>query len=250
MQLGTPKTVSSPPALNTAHASTATTPGTMSSTTPVTAAAALNMRAKLLPPTLAGVSEAAARLREGKLLAFPTETVYGLGANALMESSVLEIFKVKGRPLTDPLIIHVPTAAAALKCLSFPNPVDPSCPSEGRAMFDRLSEVFWPGALTIVALAKPHIPLKVSAGTGEAQCAPNACPRVVGFPPALTPPSRTTLLGFVGLRCPSHPLALRVLEAAGVPVAAPSANRFGHVSPTRASHVLNDLGDSDIGEAM
>mmetsp|Transcript_10424 Transcript_10424/g.18874 ORF Transcript_10424/g.18874 Transcript_10424/m.18874 type:complete len:529 (-) Transcript_10424:83-1669(-) len=217
MQLGTPKTASSPPALNTAHASTATTPGTMSSTTPVTAAAALNMRAKLLPPTLAGVSEAAARLREGKLLAFPTETVYGLGANALMESSVLEIFKVKGRPLTDPLIIHVPTAAAALECLSFPNPVDPSCPSEGRAMFDRLSEVFWPGALTIVALAKPHIPLKVSAGTG-----------------------------FVGLRCPSHPLALRVLEAAGVPVAAPSANRFGHVSPTRASHVLNDLGDSDI----
>ncbi|GMH71497.1 hypothetical protein TL16_g05665 [Triparma laevis f. inornata] len=209
MQLGTP------PALNTHH-STATTPGTMSSTTPVTAAAALNMRAKLLPPTLAGVSEAAARLREGKLLAFPTETVYGLGANALMESSVMEIFKVKGRPLTDPLIIHVPSAAAALDCLSFPNP-DPSAISEGRAMFDRLSEVFWPGALTIIALAKSHIPLKVSAGTG-----------------------------FVGLRCPSHPLAIRVLEAAGVPVAAPSANRFGHVSPTRASHVLNDLGNSDI----
>jgi len=173
-------------------------------------------RAKLLPPTLAGVIEAASRLRNGQLLAFPTETVYGLGANALMESSVMEIFKVKGRPLTDPLIIHVPSAQAALDCLEFPAS-SAAEPSEGRAMFDRLTGVFWPGALTIVAKAKPHIPLKVSANTG-----------------------------YVGLRCPSHPLAIRVLESAGVPVAAPSANRFGHVSPTRASHVMSDLGSSDI----
>ena len=108
----------------------------------------------------------------------------------------MDIFKVKGRPLTDPLIIHVPSSAAALDCLDFPPSASSNKPPEGRAMFDRLSEVFWPGALTIVAKAKPHIPLKVSANTG-----------------------------YVGLRCPSHPLAVRVLEAAGVPVAAPSANR-------------------------
>ena len=203
--------------------------------------------ATLLPPTVEGVMEAAERLKSGRLLAFPTETVYGLGANALVESAVLDIFKVKGRPLTDPLIVHVPNVEEALKCLIFPVdpsravPMPPDSPmnhssalspssssssssssairsiSEGRLVFDRLTDSFWPGALTIVALGSPILPSCVSAGTG-----------------------------YVGVRCPSHPLALRILTACGVPVAAPSANRFGHVSPTLASHVMSDLGNCDI----
>ncbi|GMI42622.1 hypothetical protein TrCOL_g4588 [Triparma columacea] len=208
----------SPMAIGTpTGAVTATTPSTLQSCTPKTSFAAKGMRAKLLPPTVAGVEEASERLRSGKLLAFPTETVYGLGANALIESAVVSIFTCKGRPMTDPLIIHIPDAASALKCVEFAEGAAGEEISEGRAVFERLTEVFWPGALTIVAKAKKHIPLKVSAGTG-----------------------------FVGVRCPSHPLAQRILAACGVPVAAPSANRFGHVSPTKAAHVMNDLGMSDI----
>lgn len=147
------------------------------------------------------IAEAAACLREGGLVAFPTETVYGLGANALKERAVRRIFVAKGRPLTDPLIVHIArneqlaTVARAIPAVAW-----------------QLVTAFWPGPLTLVLWRAPAIPPLVSAG-----------------------------LPTVAVRRPSHPVALALLAAAGVPVVAPSANRFGHTSPTRAEHVLADL---------
>ena len=155
------------------------------------------------------VEEAAHALVAGQLVAFPTETVYGLGAHAFDTAAVCRIFEVKGRPRTDPIICHVPTQEAAERLVR----LEP----RGMALLRRLSERFWPGPLTIVARACPELPDEITAGTG-----------------------------FVGVRCPDHALALELLTAAGVPVAAPSANRFGHVSPTRAKHVMNDLGAHEI----
>ena len=155
------------------------------------------------------VEEAACALVAGQLVAFPTETVYGLGAHAFDTAAVCRIFEVKGRPRTDPIICHVPTQEAAERLVR----LKPS----GMALLRRLSERFWPGPLTIVARACPELPDEITSGTG-----------------------------FVGVRCPDHALALELLTAAGVPVAAPSANRFGHVSPTRAEHVMNDLGAHEI----
>ena len=172
------------------------------------------MRAQLLK-VQAGSSQAAfeqagERLRAGKLVAFPTETVYGLGAHALQHDAVLSIFRAKGRPLTDPLIVHVPDAAAAAGLVEVST-------AETSALFGRLAQAFWPGPLTLVARAAPHVPEQVTAGTG-----------------------------FVGVRVPSHPVAQELLRVAGVPIAAPSANRFGHVSPSRAEHVRADLSESDV----
>uniref|UniRef100_K3X5G0 Threonylcarbamoyl-AMP synthase n=1 Tax=Globisporangium ultimum (strain ATCC 200006 / CBS 805.95 / DAOM BR144) TaxID=431595 RepID=K3X5G0_GLOUD len=152
-----------------------------------------------------GYKHAGEQLRAGNLIAFPTETVYGLGANALDPDAVLSIFTAKGRPLTDPLIVHVPTLDDAVKLVDLTE--------KGRLVFECLGRVFWPGPLTMVAKAVPELPLTLSAHTG-----------------------------FVGLRCPGHPVAQALLQEAKVPVAAPSANRFGHVSPTSAQHVMDDLG--------
>lgn len=151
------------------------------------------------------VSMAAAALRDGKLVAFPTETVYGLGAHAFDARACARIFEVKGRPRSDPLIVHVHTPQAAEQLVQLQ--------AEGLDMFRRLSERFWPGPLTIVAPACAALPVEVTSGSG-----------------------------FVGVRCPHHKLAIQLLEEAAVPVAAPSANRFGHVSPTRPEHVMDDLG--------
>jgi L-threonylcarbamoyladenylate synthase len=161
--------------------------------------------ASLVSPDAAGLARAGEQLRAGLLVSFPTETVYGLGANALNPDAVLSIFRAKGRPLTDPLIVHVPALedAAALVDLT----------PAGRAVFECLGRAFWPGPLTLIAKAVPALPLTVSAQTG-----------------------------FVGLRVPAHPIAQKLLREARVPVAAPSANRFGHVSPTSAAHVMDDLG--------
>ncbi|OLQ13944.1 Threonylcarbamoyl-AMP synthase [Symbiodinium microadriaticum] len=145
-----------------------------------------------------------AALRRGRLVAFPTETVYGLGANGLDPDAVLQIFEAKGRPLTDPCILHVSKAADAHALLD----LDP----DARAVFDVLTKEFWPGPLSIVGPARPVVPPQVTASTG-----------------------------FVAVRCPSHPLARQLVEAAGKPLAAPSANRFGHISPTLPDHVLQDL---------
>lgn len=163
----------------------------------------------LIEPDEAGLQAAAALLRSGELLAFPTETVYGLGANALNVEAVLNIFKAKGRPLTDPLIVHVARPADAADLIEVSDAV--------RSVFSCLADRFWPGPLTIITKASALIPLMVTANTG-----------------------------FVGIRCPNHDLARRLIAAAGVPVAAPSANRFGHVSPTRAQHVLDDLAEKGV----
>lgn len=149
------------------------------------------------------LAPAAALLRAGGLVAFPTETVYGLGANALDAVAVRRIFEAKGRPAEDPLIVHVLGLAEA-------QALSPGFPELAR----RLAEAFWPGPLTLVVPRGPSLPAAVSAG-----------------------------LDSVALRAPSHPVARALLRAAGVPVAAPSANPFGRISPTRAEHVLADLGD-------
>lgn len=164
---------------------------------------------KLLPTTSEGLDTAALLIQQGKLVAFPTETVYGLGADALNVEAVYSIFKAKGRPLTDPLIVHVCSQQQAKSLLVLT--------SEEESVFDCLSAKFWPGPLTLIAKSSPLIPLPVTANTG-----------------------------FVGIRWPDHPIALQLLQKCQLPIAAPSANRFAHVSPTRAVHVLNDLGMHDI----
>lgn len=150
------------------------------------------------------IRKAAELLRHGGLVAFPTETVYGLGANALDAAAVARIFQVKGRPSTSPLIVHVASIQAARELAR-----------EWPPTAQTLAERFWPGPLTLVLARNPRIPDIVTAG-----------------------------LDTVGLRMPAHPVALELLRAAGVPVAAPSANRFGRVSPTRAEHVRQALGDA------
>jgi len=155
---------------------------------------------ELLPP--AALGRAAALLREGKLVAFPTETVYGLGGNATSESAVAAIFAAKERPQFNPLIVHVADLAAAGKLAAF----------DGRA--HSLAQKFWPGPLTLVLKRATDCPVALLAGAG---------------------------LDTLALRVPAHPLAQSLLRAAGLPLAAPSANRSGHVSPTEASHVLDEL---------
>jgi L-threonylcarbamoyladenylate synthase len=150
------------------------------------------------------LEKAAGLLREGGLVAFPTETVYGLGANALDEAAVGRIFAAKGRPRSSPLIVHVATIAAARALSS-------AWPKEA----DALAERFWPGPLTIIVPKSAAIPAIVTAGFSS-----------------------------VGLRIPAHPVARALLEAAGIPVAAPSANRFTELSPTTAQHVRESLGEA------
>ncbi len=145
---------------------------------------------------------AAEMLRRGQLVAFPTETVYGLGADATNSDSVAGIFESKQRPSFDPLIVHVPDMTAARQVVvDFP------------VLAQKLAEKFWPGPLTLVLPKQAHICDLVTAG-----------------------------LPGVGLRIPNHPLAIEVLKAVGRPVAAPSANPFGGISPTTARHVLDGLG--------
>lgn len=146
-------------------------------------------------------------LRAGGLVAFPTETVYGLGARADQPEAVARIFQAKNRPTFDPLIAHFPDRASAAQWARF----------DARA--DRLAQRFWPGPLTLVLPrlwrdGSPRIPDLVTSG-----------------------------LDSVGVRVPSQPLALELLRRVGVPVAAPSANPFGYVSPTLAEHVRTGLGD-------
>jgi L-threonylcarbamoyladenylate synthase len=141
-------------------------------------------------------------IRAGGLVAFPTETVYGLGANALDPKAVARIFAAKGRPFTSPLIVHVSSAAMAREVVS-----------EWPSAAEVLAHTFWPGPLTLVLPRSAQIPDIVTGG-----------------------------LGTVGVRVPSHPVALEFIEAAGVPVAGPSANLFTHLSPTTAEHVRRGLG--------
>lgn len=144
---------------------------------------------------------AAMALRQGQLVAFPTETVYGLGANALDAAAVRAIYDVKGRPGDNPMIVHVTCIADLLPLVQALTP-----------LAEKLFKAFSPGPLTLVMLKSPEVPDVVTAG-----------------------------LDTVAVRIPSHPVARRLIELAGVPVAAPSANRSGRPSPTRAWHVELDL---------
>jgi L-threonylcarbamoyladenylate synthase len=149
------------------------------------------------------LQQAAALIRAGKLVAFPTETVYGLGANALDAEAVARIFAAKGRPRTSPLIVHVDSVEMARGLAS-------AWPETAEALARR----YWPGPMTLVVPKHASIPDIVTAG-----------------------------LPTVGLRMPAHPLALELIRAAGVPIAAPSANRFTELSPTHAGHVPEGLAD-------
>lgn len=148
------------------------------------------------------IGGAAARILAGELVAFPTETVYGLGAAAMNPAAVAKIYAAKGRPSYNPLIVHVLDAAAAQALVE----VWPKLATE-------LARRFWPGPLTIVLRKRPLVPDLVTAG-----------------------------LPSVALRAPAHAVARALLEAAGVPIAAPSANRFQAISPTSAAHVARSLG--------
>jgi len=149
------------------------------------------------------IEHAAALIRAGKLVAFPTETVYGLGANAFDRAAVERIFTAKGRPHTSPLIVHVDSIEMAR-----------SLAACWPAAAETLARRYWPGPLTLVVSKRPEIPDIVTAG-----------------------------LPTVGLRMPAHPLALELIRAAGVPIAGPSANRFTELSPTAAGHVPESLAD-------
>ena len=160
---------------------------------------------QVLPADQAGIAAAARLLRAGSLVALPTETVYGLAARADRAAAVAQIYQAKGRPDFNPLIVHVPDLAAAEQIARFDQ--------RGR----QLAQAFWPGALTMV------LPLREEAGIARAVTA--------GLPT-------------IALRCPAHPAMRAVLEAAELPLAAPSANRSGGVSPSRAEHVVASLGDA------
>jgi L-threonylcarbamoyladenylate synthase len=152
----------------------------------------------------AELEHAAGILRRGGLVAFPTETVYGLGANALDDSAVQRIYQAKGRPATSPLIVHI----ADHKMIE-------SVAAEWPDTAQRLAETFWPGPLTLVVRKNGQIPPSVTAG-----------------------------LHTVGIRMPAHPVAEALIRRAGLPLAAPSANRFTEISPTSADHVRASLGSA------
>jgi L-threonylcarbamoyladenylate synthase len=157
----------------------------------------------ILAPDAAGIARAAAILSEGGLVAFPTETVYGLGADARNGAAVARIFAAKGRPRINPLILHLPDIAAVEQVAEVP------------PLARRLAEAFWPGPLTLVLRQRPDSGLS---------------------------PLVTAGLSTVAVRVPAHPVARALIAAFGGPVAAPSANPSGRVSPTRAAHVLEGLG--------
>ncbi|HEY4354194.1 MAG TPA: L-threonylcarbamoyladenylate synthase [Acidobacteriaceae bacterium] len=150
------------------------------------------------------ITHAATILRQGGTVAFPTETVYGLGANALDPAAVANIFAAKQRPAWDPLIVHIADRAQLAEITALSEDLG--------ERVDALAVAFWPGPLTLLLPRSAMVPDAVTAGRA-----------------------------LVGVRIPSHPVAQALLRGAEVPVAAPSANRFGHTSPTTAAHVLADL---------
>ncbi|MDB5964326.1 MAG: translation factor [Polaromonas sp.] len=151
----------------------------------------------------AAVARAARTIAAGGLVGFPTETVYGLGADASSDTAVAGIFAAKGRPSDHPLIVHV---AGAAQVADYAAGVP--------AFAERLINAFWPGPLTVILPRRPGIAQAAAGGQDS-----------------------------IGLRCPSHPVALAFLKACNTGIAGPSANRFGRVSPTTAQHVIEELGD-------
>lgn len=170
--------------------------------------------AKLMSSNEASLKLCAKRLSEDNLVSFPTETVYGLGCNALSPDAVHKVFQAKRRPFTDPLIVHVLNTEAALPLWN----ITETSSTPTKKVLIALADHFFPGPLTIVAKSNTDlVPDIITAGTG-----------------------------FVAVRSPSHPVARKLIQWSGVPIAAPSANRFGHVSPTKAFHVMDDLAKEDV----
>jgi L-threonylcarbamoyladenylate synthase len=157
---------------------------------------------RLLAPTDDGLAVAGRLLRDGRLVSFPTETVYGLGADATSPDAIARIFAAKGRPADNPLIVHLAGPDELARVVAEITP-----------LAHRLAAAFWPGPLTLVLEARPDLPRATTGG-----------------------------LDTVAVRVPDHPVARALIAAAGVPVAAPSANRSGRPSPTTADHVVADLG--------
>lgn len=176
----------------------------------------LNIKEGLTPTALQGLDQAADILRRGGLVVFPTETVYGLGGNALSPEASQKIYAAKGRPSDNPLIIHVA------------HPMDASLYAHTGELYQKLAEAFMPGPLTVILPKQDNIPHATTGG-----------------------------LDSVAVRCPDHPIAHALIEKAGIPIAAPSANLSGSPSPTCAAHVIQDLsgrvdmiidgGDCEIG---
>ena len=174
------------------------------------------MKTELVKPSASSYERAGEILREGGLVAFPTETVYGLGGNALDPDAARKIYSAKGRPGDNPLIVHIAEPKAA-EAIAYTNET-----------YYKLAEAFMPGPLTVVLPKKDVVPDSVTGG-----------------------------IKTVAVRCPGHPVALELIRAAGVPIAAPSANLSGSPSPTTAEHVMSDLdgridmiidgGQSEIG---
>jgi L-threonylcarbamoyladenylate synthase len=162
------------------------------------------VNANVVPATPEAIARAAQLLRAGKLVAFPTETVYGLGGDATSDAAVARIFAAKGRPRFNPLIVHMADLAAAEAIAEF----------DTRAR--NLARRFWPGPLTLVLRRRPDSGISLLACAG---------------------------LDTVAIRVPAHPVAQALLRVTGLPLAGPSANRSGHVSPTAAEHVAAELGD-------
>lgn len=158
-------------------------------------------RVNALSPEPHIIQQASEILHDGGLVSFPTETVYGLGANALDEEAVTKIFRAKGRPANDPIIVHI-ADVKQLKDIAIDIP----------DIASTLINKFWAGALTLVLKKHPNIPLNITAG-----------------------------METVAVRMPDHPVALALLRASGLPIGAPSANTFSRPSPTTAQHVMNDL---------
>ncbi|WP_068634856.1 L-threonylcarbamoyladenylate synthase [Thauera butanivorans] len=160
-------------------------------------------RGRIEPPTLVAIRDAAALLRAGDIVGMPTETVYGLAADALNPEAVKKIFAAKGRPADHPLIVHLPSADHLPRWAA-------SISKDAIA----LARAFWPGPLTLILKRSPDVPDEVTGGQDT-----------------------------VGLRVPSHSIALAMLQVFGSGIAAPSANRFGRISPTTAEHVREELGE-------
>ena len=159
---------------------------------------------RIVEADAAGLADAARLIRSGDLVAFPTETVYGLGADATNDSAVARIFAAKGRPTFNPLIVHIADVAAARRLVRWSD------------LADRLAAQFWPGALTLVLERATDCPLSLLVSAG---------------------------LPSVAIRVPAHGIATALITAAGCPIAAPSANASGAMSPTTAAHVAASLGD-------
>ena len=166
-------------------------------------AAGVQQRGRIEPPTLVAIRAAAALLRAGDIVGMPTETVYGLAADALNPEAVNRIFGAKGRPADHPLIVHLPSAEHLPRWAA-------GIPKDAIA----LARAFWPGPLTLILKRSVDVPDEVTGGQDT-----------------------------VGLRVPSHPIALALLQVFDSGIAAPSANRFGRISPTTAAHVHEELGD-------